>query len=200
MEPDLRLLLVRHGHAVANRPWTFLGHSDSPLSEDGLAQADRLAMRLETEAIDAVYTSPLRRARQTGDVLAARHDLPCRVDKQLIEQDFGAWEGLTLTEVKDRFPEDVAAWQADEDGAGPTAGETVAAVAERAGRAWETLRQRHQGQTVLVVAHGAILNALICTLLGTPVSWLWAYRLEVGTVAEMLVYGPKATLVRLNDG
>jgi broad specificity phosphatase PhoE len=199
MEPDLRLLLVRHGHATANRPWTFLGHTDAPLSGEGETQARLLAARLQDEVVDAVYSSPLLRARQTAGLIAERHDLVWNVDELLVEQDFGLWEGMTLAEAEEQFPEDVSAWRTDQEGAGPTEGETLAAVAERARHFVDKIRRDHPEKTVLVVAHGAILNALICALLRTPLSWLWAYRLEVGTVAELLLYGPKAALVRLND-
>lgn len=199
MEPNARILLARHGHSTANRPWTFLGRTDAPLSSEGEAQARALAGRLAPEKVDALYTSPLRRARQTADILADPHRLTLRVDDRLIEQDFGEWEGLTLDEAMERFPKDAAAWRADAEGAAPTGGESLLQLAVRAQNMASVLRRDNQEATVLVVAHGGILNALVCTFLHTPMSWLWAYRLEVGAVSELLLYGGRATLVRLND-
>ena len=119
MEPDLRLLLARHGHATANRPWAFLGHTDAPLSREGQTQVQKLAERLAEEVIDAASVSLLRRAQQTTQGVADALALPLTTDERLIEQNFGAWNGLTLSEATERFSGDVAAWPADREGAAP---------------------------------------------------------------------------------
>ena len=199
MIADLRLLLVRHGQAEANRPWVFLGKTDSPLSVEGEAQAAALSERLADEAIDAVYTSPLKRAQQTAVALARPHRLTPVVDERLIEQSYGVWEGMTLDEVSARYPAEVEAWQTDAERCWPCGGETLGEVAARARNLADHIRQVHQGKNVLVVAHGSLLNVLLCTLLQTALSWLWAYRLEMGTVSEVVVYGERTTLVRLNQ-
>ncbi|HEX6383068.1 MAG TPA: histidine phosphatase family protein [Anaerolineae bacterium] len=199
MQPDLKLLLARHGHAEANRPWTFLGRTDSPLSARGQAQSEALAAALAQVEINAVYTSPLQRAWQTADVIAAPHGLRPIADGRLIEQDFGAWEGLSLEEVKAQYAGDVAAWQQDALRYGPTEGENLDQLAARVSGFCDDVRQLHAAATVLVVAHGAVLNTLLCCLLNTPLSWLWSYRLDTGAVAEVELHGERATLTRLQQ-
>ena len=198
MQPDFRLILTRHGHAEANRPWAFLGRTDSPLSAQGREQAAALSALLADFQLDAIYASPLQRARQTAVTIAVPHALTPILDDRLVEQDFGLWEGLTLDDVEAQFPDDAAAWQADARQHGPTGGENLTQVAARARRFYRDMRQARRTGVALVVAHGGILNALLCTLLGTPLSWLWAYRLDVGAVCELHLYGSRATLVRLN--
>jgi len=199
MQPDLKLLLVRHGRAEANRPWTFLGRTDSPLSASGLAQSEALAAALAQVEITAVYTSPLQRAWQTAGIIAAPHGLRPIADGRLIEQDFGIWEGLSLEEIKVQFAADVAAWQQDARQHGPTGGENLDQLAARVSDFCNDVRQLHAAATVLVVAHGAVLNTLLCCLLNTPLSWLWSYRLDTGAVAEVELHGQRATLTRLQQ-
>ena len=199
MQPNLKLLLVRHGRAEANRPWTFLGRTDSPLSAHGLAQSEALVAALAQVEITAVYTSPLQRAWQTADIIAAPHSLRPIADGRLIEQDFGVWEGLSLEEVKAQFAADVAAWQQDALQHGPTGGENLDQLVARVSSFCDDVRHLHAAATVLVVAHGAVLNTLLCCLLNTPLSWLWSYRLDTGAVAEIELHGDRATLTRLTQ-
>jgi probable phosphoglycerate mutase len=116
----------------------------------------------------------------------------------LLEQDFGRWEGLTFAEAAQRFSHDFAAWQADAALAGPTGGEALTQVAERVVNLYHDLSRQQSSETVLLVAHGGVLNALLCTLLQTPLRWLWAYRLEPGAICEILAYEEGAVLTRLS--
>ena len=195
ISPDLRLILARHGQAEANQPWVFLGRTDSPLSRQGRVQAAVLARSLAEVKLNAIYTSPLQRARETAVIIASRHaNLSPIADKRLIEQDYGDWEGLTLDEVQRRYPASAAAWQMDAVRYGPNGGENLAQLSARADRFYQQVRREHFGGTALIVAHGGILNALICILLDTPLRWLWAYHLHTGAWGAVDIYDDFATL------
>ena len=97
-----------------------------------------------------------------------------------------------------QLAEDFAAWQRGGPASGPTAGETLWQVSARAQACYAALRDRHPAGSVAVVAHGSVLNALMCHLFQIPNRWLWPFRLDTGTLSEVWVYGQDATLVAMN--
>jgi 2,3-bisphosphoglycerate-dependent phosphoglycerate mutase len=147
------LLLVRHGETDWNRDRRIQGHTDIPLNAAGLEQAQALAERLAETRLDAVYASDLARARDTAQTVADRHGIEVQVDGDLREKNFGSWEGLTDTEIGQRFPDAVRGRWGD--------GETTEQMAERAVAAVGRIRARHNGERVLVVTHGGTLRAIL---------------------------------------
>jgi probable phosphoglycerate mutase len=151
------ILLARHGETDWNRDNRFQGHADPPLNETGRAQAAELAAVLADEPLAAVYSSPLHRAFETAQILAAPHGLePLPVDA-LREVDVGSWQGLSRTEIEERFPEQFARWldyqQGWEDGE---------SYEEMGGRVIAGLRElaaRHVGERILAVTHGGPVRA-----------------------------------------
>ncbi len=151
------LLLVRHGETDWNRERRFQGHADPSLNETGRAQARALADDLAGEAIDAVYTSDLARARETAEIVAARLDAEVVPLRELREIDVGEWQGLTWPEIEERHPEGAERWH--RDGHGWESGETYDALGERIVAALRSIAARHPGQRVLVVGHGGTVRA-----------------------------------------
>jgi len=94
---------------------------------------------------------------------------------------------LTFEEATQRFPDDFAAWQADAVLSGPTGGEILPQVVNRIVNLYNEISSKHGSETVLMVAHGGVINALLCALLQTPLRWLWAYRLQPGALCEVLI-------------
>ena len=147
------LLLVRHGETDWNREHRIQGHTDLPLNATGLEQARALADSLAATALTAVYSSDLSRALQTATAVATVHGLAVQFDRDLREKNFGSWEGLTDTDIAERFPNAVRGRWGD--------GETTDEVAARAVRAIERIRARHLTGAVLVVSHGGTLRAIL---------------------------------------
>lgn len=147
------LLLVRHGQTDWNLAHRVQGHTDTPLNAVGREQACALADSLAAPSLVAVYSSDLSRAYETAIAVARVHGLEVTVDRDLREKNFGSWEGLTDTEIADRFPDAVRGRWGD--------GETTEEVAERAVAAIERIRRRHPGGRVLVVSHGGALRAIL---------------------------------------
>ncbi|SHI45660.1 Histidine phosphatase superfamily (branch 1) [Desulfofundulus thermosubterraneus DSM 16057] len=108
-----RIYLVRHGETIWNAELRFQGHSDTALSPRGLEQARALARRLRGENFSAFYASDLQRALNTARILAEPHGLPVVPLKALREINFGAWEGLTVAEIKNRYPRELQQWWHD---------------------------------------------------------------------------------------
>ena len=151
------ILLARHGETDWNRELRFQGHADPPLNEVGREQAAELSTALAQEALAAIYSSPLRRALETAEVVAAPHRLaPVKVPA-LREVDVGSWQGLTRAEIENRFPDQYARWL--DGGQGWEDGETYEQMAERVVAALLELAAAHDGERVLAVTHGGPIRA-----------------------------------------
>ncbi|TNY37049.1 histidine phosphatase family protein [Thermomonospora catenispora] len=161
------LFLVRHGETVWHAENRYAGVSDVALTERGRRQAARLARWACRTGLDAVWASPLSRARATAAPSARALGLPVEVDADLAELDFGSAEGRTLAELP---PEQAAAFRADPvAGAFPGAEDPVAAAA-RGAAALHRIAARHPGGRILVVAHNTLLRLVLCELLGLPLA------------------------------
>jgi 2,3-bisphosphoglycerate-dependent phosphoglycerate mutase len=143
------ILLARHGETDWNRERRLQGSSDTELNEQGRYQARELAAALADVDVTAVYSSDLRRARETAEIVAASKGLAVVVDRDLRERSFGGWEGLTRAEIAERFP-DLESHD----------GETDEEVRRRVLAAVHRIVDVHPGAQVLVVSHGSALNTL----------------------------------------
>jgi probable phosphoglycerate mutase len=156
----LRLVLWRHGQTTYNAEHRFQGQRDVPLNAVGRAQAQRAARHLATLAPTQIWSSDLARASATAGYLARLTGVEVRLDKDLRERHGGAWEGLTTDEIRQRYPEDLAAWQ-------PPGGETSEFVAERTAAALTRIADQSEPRSlVVVVGHGASLTWGMSRLLG----------------------------------
>ena len=163
--PTTRILLARHGETEWNRVGRWQGQADPPLNETGRQQARVLAVQLGGDGIAAVYSSDLRRARETAAIVAERLGLPVTEERALREIDVGSWSGLTRDEVRDRYPEGFARWLAGEIGHD---GETREQLADRVVAAVERIANAHSDEHVLVVTHGGAIRALRRHAAGDP--------------------------------
>jgi probable phosphoglycerate mutase len=193
-------ILLRHGDTRLSPEHRFSGLSDEPLSAEGTRQVMAAARRLATGThIDAIVSSPLKRAAATTAIVADELGLPAVTDDDLRETDFGEWEGLTLAEIQRRDAEAVTAWQHDPDQA-PPGGESFTATAERVRRGCERIRRQHRGETVLVVSHITPIKIMLCEALGVPL--LAMYRLYLGSacINEIRWHEDQfAAVCRVND-
>jgi probable phosphoglycerate mutase len=151
------ILLARHGETDWNREGRFQGFADPPLNDTGRAQGAGLAAELVDVELAAVYSSPLRRAFETAEFLAAPHRLAPIALEALREVDVGSWQGLTREEVEARFPEQFARWL--DYGQGWQDGEGYDEMARRVVAALLQLAATHDGERILVVTHGGPIRA-----------------------------------------
>jgi broad specificity phosphatase PhoE len=156
------IVLVRHGETDWNLERRFQGHADRPLNDTGRAQAAALAESLRGEHLTAVYTSPLQRASQTAAIVAAQLGLAARPLEALREINVGDWEGLTVDDVKERYPEQVATdWRSGWPG-----GETYDELSARVLPALVGLADEHPGERVLAVTHAGPVRAALSAAMG----------------------------------
>lgn len=197
------LVLLRHGETLLTpqRRLSGSGGSDPGLSPAGRAQAQAVAEALAHRGgIEAVVTSPMRRCRETARAVAARLGLGVQVERDLREADFGAWEGLTFAEVRERHPDDLSAWLASPEVPPSGAGETMQQVARRAAAVRDGLMARHAGATVLVVSHVGPIRTLVRLALRAPAHTLFRMEVAAASLSTVTYEGDGTATVRaLND-
>ncbi|MFF5702907.1 bifunctional RNase H/acid phosphatase [Streptomyces sp. NPDC012794] len=196
-------VLLRHGETALTPQKRFSGSggTDPELSPAGRRQAAAVAEALAARGtVQAVVSSPLRRCRETAQAVADRLGLPVTVEEGLRETDFGAWEGLTFAEVRERFPDDLQAWL-DSPRAAPTGGgESFTAVTRRVSAARDRLLAAHAGRTVLLVTHVTPVKTLVRLALGAPPESLFRMELSAASLSAVAYYADGNASVRLlND-
>jgi probable phosphoglycerate mutase len=196
----MNLYMVRHGQTAASRENRFCGSSDPLLTAAGEAMAQAFAQAYASLRWDAIYSSPMRRARQTADALGGLTGVQVAIEDGLKEIDYGEWEGLRHDEVKVRWPNAFEYWADDVASRGTPGGETAFHVAARAMRVVEAIRSRHQQGNVLLVSHKATLRVITCALLGLDVR-LFRERIAqpVSAITMFAVTGTTARLTLLGD-
>lgn len=162
------LILIRHGETAWNREYRMQGHTDTKLSETGLAQAAALARRLSERRFSALYSSDLSRARQTAQAIADATGHAIRVDRELRERVFGIFEGLTFDEIAQRYPEHLARFRARDPDYAVPGGESPRAFFERSIAALTRIAEAHPDESVVVVTHGLVLDTAWRAARGTP--------------------------------
>ncbi len=160
------IVLVRHGETDWNRENRFQGHADIALNDVGREQARALADELRGESFTAVYTSPLRRARETAEIAVAGTGLEPIPHASLMEVDLGSWSGLTRTEVEAAFPDGYRRWL--EYGHGWNDGETYDELGERVVAGLLNIGARHSDVAVLAVTHGGPIRSALAAAAGVP--------------------------------
>jgi len=197
-EPTVTILL-RHGQTPMSVQKRYAGRSDAPLTDVGVQQAAAAAKRLTSAGLDVIVTSPLLRTVQTAQEVAAVTGAAVVTDDGFRETDFGAWEGLTFVEVRERWPAELTAWLADPEVAPPD-GESFTDVSARVTAALHRVLAARAGQTVLIVSHVTPIKTLVAAALLAPPAALYRMHLDVAALCEIDWYadGP-AVLRSFND-
>lgn len=157
---ETSLIVIRHGETEWNRERRMQGHTDTPLSAAGAAQAAALARRLAGLPLAALYSSDLRRARDTAAVIARGTGNAVLTDARLRERSFGIFEGLTYPEMQALYPEEFARFESRDPDYAMPGGESAREFQARCMRCLAEIAVRHAGSTVAVVTHGLVLDAL----------------------------------------
>jgi broad specificity phosphatase PhoE len=194
-----RIILVRHGQTEWNRVERFRGRMDIELNEMGWHQAQAVARRLHREHIDAVYSSPMKRAVQTAEPLAEVHGLEVQALERLNDIDYGAWAGLTPDEVASTDVDLYQAWLDTPHLVRFPDGESLDDVRSRA---WEVLEQvylRHEGRTTVLVSHLVVNRVLISAFLGLSNASFWQIGQSNAAINILEVRDAERRLLVLND-
>lgn len=193
-----RLILVRHGETEWNVSEVFRGRYDVALSDIGVRQAELVGQRLASWTIEAVYSSPLKRALDTARCVARYHGLDVRVADGLLDFNYGLWEGLSHLEVKERYGELYQRWLTEPHRVEMPGGETLDQVAERARGVVDRVVSEHSG-TVALVSHRVVNKVLICSMLGLDNSRFWDIRQDLAGITAFEYEDGRFVLTLHND-
>ncbi|MFE9607603.1 bifunctional RNase H/acid phosphatase [Streptomyces sp. NPDC006012] len=196
-------VLLRHGETplTPQKRFSGSGGSDPSLSEAGREQAQRAAAALARRGtVEAVVSSPLARTRETARIVAARLGLDVAVEDGLRETDFGAWEGLTFGEVRERHPGDLNAWLTDPAARPTGGGESFTETAARIAATRDELVAAYPRRTVLLVTHVTPIKTFVRLALGAPPESLFRMELSAASLSAVAYYADGNASVRLfND-
>ena len=192
------IVLVRHGETDWNVEEVFRGRIDIELNETGMKQAELLAGYLKDLRIAAIYSSPLKRAQKTAEMIASYHNLDVEIAPGLIDFDFGKWQGLSHQAVKDRYKEPYAEWIKNPHRVKMPAGESLDDVRRRATSVVDSVVARYEGTAVLV-SHRVVNKVLICALLGLDNSHFWNIRQDTGGITTFTYQNERFILTKHND-
>lgn len=169
------IILARHGETDWNVAEVFRGRIDIELNETGMKQSELLAEYLSDLKLDAIYSSPLKRALKAAEMIASYHKLNVEITPGLIDFNYGKWQGLPHQEVKNKYKELYAQWIKNPHKVKIPAGESLNDVRKRAMGVVDNITAKYEG-TVVLVSHRVVNKVLICALLGLDNSHFWNIR------------------------
>ena len=186
MKIEKTIILVRHASTSHNENSLWQGRSDYSLNEKGLQQAERLSLHLKNEGFEIIFHSPMKRAKQTAEIIGKHHDAEYRVVENFTEMDVGGFDGKKHQDIFENYPEIYRNWVMDIDTAIP-GGESFNDVFERVKPGVEEIMES-PGQNILVVGHAMVNRAILGQLLKmSPIS-ARKFRMDNGAFSKILIY------------
>jgi len=174
----MNLILIRHGETDWNRIGRCQGVADIVLNENGKKQARELAHSLRDHNIKAIYSSDLKRARETAQHIAEHHNITVQLEPGLQEMNQGDLEGLSFPDIRDRYAEVLKQWRESPETLRLPSGESLVEVQNRAWRVFEKVHQNHIGETVVVVSHNLTIITLLCKITGVGLKGFRDFHIE----------------------
>jgi broad specificity phosphatase PhoE len=195
----ITLYIVRHGQTVDNLENRIQGHTDSPLTELGVWQAEAVADRLASESFAAIYSSDLGRAVRTAEIVASRHSLLVNTTPLLRELNLGVAQGLTKDEFAERWPDEYRLWGLDSTKHRPPGGESIESIIERCREFIAQVTRSHSDLGKLaVIVHGGSQKGLVCAALGLPLTAMRSMSVSNASLSVLEV-GDRPYLRLYND-
>lgn len=195
-----KLFLIRHGETEDAETKKYKGSINVPLSNNGIKQIEMLSeFLIKNTTLNVIYTSPLRRAQNSAEIIAQKYHLQIIVIEQLREIYFGAWEGMNFEEVRVKFPEEFEAWANDPVKQGPVNGETIVQLRDRVMEAVNQILSINRNQNVAIVAHGAVNRVIIAEILGLPLNNIFRIEQDFGAL-NIIEFHRRFPILRLLNG
>ena len=195
-----RVYLIRHGQINGYENFPVYGHTDVELTETGILQMEKIDERLRLVEFKAIYSSDLRRSATGARLLTRSHDVPLHLLTELREIYFGDWEGLTLSQIQERFPEELKKRQANlVNYTIPGNGESIGSFSERISNCFEQILGEQKENDFVIVAHGGVNRVILCNALGLDLTQIFNIHQDYGCL-NIIDYFPDSTLVRLVNG
>jgi alpha-ribazole phosphatase len=195
-----RVYLIRHGQINGYENFPIYGHTDVGITEIGMLQMNQVAERLRFVEIGAIYASVLNRSATGARLIARYHNVPLRFLPELKEIYFGDWEGLTMTEIRSRFPDELTSREADLlNYRPPGGGESVDHLSKRIKKIYKKILLEQKDKDIVIVAHGAVNRVILCEALGLDVSGMFKIQQDYGCL-NIIDYFEDSRVVKLVNG
>ena len=200
MERENRVYLLRHGQVKGYENFPVYGRTDVDLTEIGVIQMKQMAERLGLTEPKAIYSSDLKRTATGARLIARYHDVPLYFLPELREMGYGDWEGLTLSEIRRNFPEELQKREKDLiNYKAPGGGESIADLSERIETVFERIRAEQKGNNIVIAAHAVVNRVILSNALGLDLGRMYNIHQAYGCL-NIIDYFPESTLVRLING
>jgi len=193
-----KLILARHGETVWNVEKIYRGRTDVNLDEVGIKQAELLGKYLSNWKLEAIYSSPIKRALDTANIIARYQKIGVNIAEGLIDFDYGEWQSLPEQEVKRLYPALLNEWHNNPHKVRMPGGESLEDVRRRAIEVVNDILSKYQGSVVLV-SHRVVNKVLICSLLGLDNSHFWNINQDVGGITIFNYGDGRFVLTRHKD-
>ena len=192
------LILARHGETAWNVEKVYRGRTDINLDEVGIKQAELLGKHLSNWELQAIYSSPVRRAIDTANIIARYQKIGVHIAEGLIDFDYGEWQSLSEQTVKNLYPTLHDEWHNNPHKVRMPGGESLEDVKKRAIKVVSVVLSEYQGRIVLV-SHRVVNKVLICSLLGLGNSYFWNIKQDVSGITIFNYVGGRFVLTKHND-
>jgi broad specificity phosphatase PhoE len=194
------VILIRHGECEGNIKGIFRGRTDFPLNERGLIQAQDLAQELKNFPIKYIYSSPLSRAKQTAEMIGKTYEIEVKIEEGFNNIELGNWEGCYMKDIAEQYPKEWALWINNPEELKIENMETLYDVQKRTKACLDKLVSEHQGETIAVVSHRAVLKPLIAACLNIASPYFWRTHLDTASYSLLShKEGRGYCLVQLNQ-
>jgi len=195
---ETHIYLVRHGETDWNKNLRFQGQTDILLNETGIQQAIKVREFLKNKKLNYIFSSDLSRAIQTAEIIADNHNLKLIKYQGLREMNFGEWEGMTYTEIKENYPELVNKWFEDPSSVNPPGGESLQDFQDRVSDDFNEIINKHRDKKLLAVAHGGVIRTWLASVLKMPLAHYWKLEVDNTGISLLKYYDDSPVLKYLN--
>lgn len=193
-----QLYLLRHCETDLNLQKVYYGRIDCPLNEQGILQAEVLRESFKDIELDVVISSPLQRCTQTVDILLERQNKKILLEPDILELDFGLWEGLHYKEISKKYPKEWQSWVSDWKNAHPPKGESFTQMYTRVSRALGRILKEYQGKNIGIVTHKGCLQLIASILLAGDDRLFWNFTFDHGRYTLIEIIGGHIVMKKLN--
>lgn len=190
-----KIFLLRHGETQWNIEKVFRGQAEVPLTENGKRQAKFAAEHLKNKGIEAIYTSPLLRAKETADIVAGVLNLKCIIDERITGLNFGEWQGRPYSEIEKKYPDEFRRYKTDPQKFKSPNGETLDEAMKRSLDLLKDIEMEYPDGTVLIVTHRVICKLMLLGILGLGSSRFWQLYPDTCSLSEF-ISGPEGYVLK----
>lgn len=195
----LELILIRHGETDSNIRGSYLGWTDIELNETGIKQVQSLRDRLKGTSVDKIYTSPLKRALKTAEIINENYRLDIVLSDGLKERNFGIWDDLTLEEMTKKYPLEYNEWVNDWIRYRIKKGESAQEAYERTAAFVEELIRNNDDGVFMLVTHLGTIRFILAYLLNLGIENSWRFRVGNASITKVEINDGYSVLTMLNN-